>query len=530
MAARRAALALLCLCVAAPAFAARLALVIGNDSYRNVTTLRNARTDASTMAQTLERVGFKTTLAHDVDDRGLRAAIRAFKARVGEGDDVVFFYAGHGVQLGATNYLLPIDIRGDSEDQVKDDALPLQRVLDDLGERKVRFSLVIVDACRDNPFRGHGRALGGRGLAPTMAATGQMIIYSAGSGQQALDRLSGSDTDPNGLFTRIFIKEMERSGQSVDRVVRSVRDEVVRLARSVGHEQVPALYDQSLGDFFFRQVGAVPPAPAAPSSATTSAAPDRPTAVVVPTLAVARFVGDDLLEAPLRRVVGNDLERSGRFRQLDASDVVMDDKQRPDFVALRTRGVNLAVGGSFASLEDGRIAFRFRVWDIASQTSLGGLEFRFQSDTRSLRGVAHHIADWLQLKLTGVPGSFSKRVAKVTSMVGRYTLNISDSDGENVQMALSSLKPIGLPTWSSQQTHLSYVSFEKGQPAFFTHDLAAGVRRINLAVNARLLVDCGAEIAAFQNGGFSEDWLRDDWSKGSTKSCPAALAATLPTN
>ena len=90
-------------------------------------------------------------------------------------------------------------------------------------------------------------------MAPTTAATGQMIMFSAGSGQQALDRLSQTDKERNGVFTRVFVKEMIKPGVPVDRVLRNVRNEVVRLARSVGHDQTPALYDQAVGDFFFRQ-------------------------------------------------------------------------------------------------------------------------------------------------------------------------------------------------------------------------------------------------------------------------------------
>jgi hypothetical protein len=109
-----------------------------------------------------------------------------------------------------------------------------------------------VDACRDNPFKTSGRSIGGRGLAPTTAATGQMIIFSAGSGQQALDKLGNADKNKNGLFTRVFIKEMQKPGLSVDRVLRNVRKEVVDLAKSVGHEQVPAIYDQVVGEFYFK--------------------------------------------------------------------------------------------------------------------------------------------------------------------------------------------------------------------------------------------------------------------------------------
>jgi uncharacterized caspase-like protein len=155
------------------------------------------------------------------------------------------------VQFGGTNFLLPVDIAGESEDQVRDEAIPLQRLLDDMAERKARFTLALLDACRDNPFKTAGRSLGGRGLAPTNAATGQMVIFSAGAGQQALDRLGPGDKDPNGLFTRVFLREMRKPGISVDRVVRNVRTEVVGLARSVGHDQVPAIYDQVVGEFFF---------------------------------------------------------------------------------------------------------------------------------------------------------------------------------------------------------------------------------------------------------------------------------------
>jgi murein DD-endopeptidase MepM/ murein hydrolase activator NlpD len=230
----------------------RKALVIGNDVYRSVPKLENARADARAMGQSLEALGFKVTMAMDQTERGMKETLRNFKSTVEGGDEVVVFYAGHGVQLGSTNYLLPVDIAGQDEEQVRDEAIQMQRILDDMQERRTGFMLMIVDACRDNPFKVAGRSIGGRGLAPTSAATGQMVIFSAGAGQQALDKLGATDKEPNGLFTRLFLREMKKPGVSVDRVLRSVRSEVARLARTVGHEQTPALYDQSLGDFFFK--------------------------------------------------------------------------------------------------------------------------------------------------------------------------------------------------------------------------------------------------------------------------------------
>ena len=238
-----------------PIFANRKALVIGNDSYKFVSQLANAREDAKVMAENLTNVGYKVTLKLDLSEKEMKAALRGFKTQVEAGDEVAFFYAGHGVQLANSNYLVPVDVAGEGEEQMKDEGISLQRILDDMSEKKAKFTLAMIDACRDNPFKTNGRAIGGngRGLAPTTAATGQMVVFSAGTGQQALDKLGPNDKDKNGLFTRIFVREMQKPGVSVDRVVRNVRGEVVTMAKSVGHEQVPAIYDQVVGEFYFRK-------------------------------------------------------------------------------------------------------------------------------------------------------------------------------------------------------------------------------------------------------------------------------------
>ena len=232
--------------------AKRKALVIGNDSYRFIAKLSNAREDAKAVAENLSKVGYTVTLRTDLTEKAMKAAIRTFKSQVEAGDEVAIFYAGHGIQLENTNYLIPIDVAGDAADQVKDEAIPLQRVLDDMADRKAKLTLALIDACRDNPFKSAGRSIGqGRGLAPTTAATGQMVVFSAGTGQQALDSLGPSDKEKNGIFTRVFIREMTKPDLTVDAVVRQVRNEVVRMAKTVGHEQVPAIYDQVVGEFYF---------------------------------------------------------------------------------------------------------------------------------------------------------------------------------------------------------------------------------------------------------------------------------------
>ena len=254
-----------------PAQAARLALLIGNDSYAAAPQLKNARADADAMAVALRRAGYQVTLVKDRTLRQMKDDVRQLKMRIRGGDEVVLFYSGHGVQIGAMNYLLPVDVRSDSEDQVRDDGLALSSVLEELRAQKPALTLAIIDACRDNPFKGSGRAIGGRGLTGVSGATGQMVIYSAGEGQQALDRLGDNDPVKNGLFTRVFVREMEAAGVSVDQVARKVREEVNRLARHVRHDQVPAIYDQVLGQFYFY----------APATVTIVAAPAADPALAI---------------------------------------------------------------------------------------------------------------------------------------------------------------------------------------------------------------------------------------------------------
>ena len=150
-----------------------------------------------------------------------------------------------------------------------------------------RFSLVVIDACRDNPFHGSGRSIGSsKGLAPPISnAEGVMVVYAAGANQQALDRLSPRDTDPNGLFTREFIKALRKPGLNVQDMISEVKLAVIQQAKSVGHVQTPAIYDQSVGTFVFSQGHGVskPLAPAADGGgAHTSPAPPLPNLPVSP--------------------------------------------------------------------------------------------------------------------------------------------------------------------------------------------------------------------------------------------------------
>lgn len=232
----------------------RWALVVGVDTYENVSSLMKARNDAIAIHETLSAAGVQSTLVLDPTSMGMVEALTAFVAQLGPGDEAVFFFAGHGVQIDNRNYLLMSDIPSvtpGSELMLTRQALPVDVVLEEMRAKGTRALLVILDACRDNPFPRDGqRSLGGeRGLAATEAPEGTFIMFSAGDGQTALDRLSNDDPDPNSVFTRSLLPYLAEPGLPVHEMARLVRTDVRELAATVGHPQFPAIYDQFDGVF-----------------------------------------------------------------------------------------------------------------------------------------------------------------------------------------------------------------------------------------------------------------------------------------
>jgi TPR repeat protein len=230
----------------------RIAMVIGNDAYQRVRPLQKAGNDATAMARELKAAGFEVLLHKDLNYRGMVRAVETLSNSITGGDQVVVFFAGHGVQIKSGSYLLPVDIEATSESEIEKTSYGLSDLTDKLTEAKASFALILVDACRDNPLKSNGRSVGStRGLSPIDPPKGQMVVYSASKGQQALDSLSDTDRNPNGVFTREFIKRMRQPGVRVEDLVREVQDSVEALARTVSHEQRPALYSEARGNFYF---------------------------------------------------------------------------------------------------------------------------------------------------------------------------------------------------------------------------------------------------------------------------------------
>ena len=272
-------LASLCAMGAGPAHARRIALVIGNDNYQQVSRLEKAGNDAEAMAKTLESAGFEVSLRRDINYRKMVVAFEEFYDKVKGGDEVVVFYAGHGVQTDRGAYLLPTDVEGETQSQIEKISYSVNNVLEELDRLKSRFSLVIIDACRDNPLRSRGRTIGvSRGLNAPDVAKGQMVIFSAGRNQKALDSLSASDAHPNGVFTRELLPRLRMPGRSIETVAIEVKNSVEQLASTVKHEQRPLIVNDSTGEFYFFPVAGARPAanPAASAQAAAAATLDAP--------------------------------------------------------------------------------------------------------------------------------------------------------------------------------------------------------------------------------------------------------------
>lgn len=260
---------------AAPAQARRLALVIGNDNYQQVSRLDKAVNDAEGMAVALTAAGFEVSKHRDLTFRKTVLAFEEFYDKVKGGDEVVVFYAGHGVQTDRGSYLLPVDIEGETQSQIEKISYSVNGMLEELDRIKARFSLIIVDACRDNPLRSRGRTIGiARGLSAPDVAKGQMVIFSAGRNQKALDSLSSKDENPNGVFTREFLARMRAPGVSVEKLAIEVKGAVERLAATVNHDQRPLIVNDATGEFFFFPVAGPAGAAAAAAAPAQSMSSD----------------------------------------------------------------------------------------------------------------------------------------------------------------------------------------------------------------------------------------------------------------
>jgi hypothetical protein len=179
-------------------------------------------------------------------------ALVAFEGELQPGDRALFFYAGHGFEISGANYLLPTDVPTAQANRigiVRDAAFSVESIIDGIRESGARLTVLVLDACRDNPFAPSGRA-GAKtgGLARVDAPEGVFVLMSAGAKQEALDRLSNDDSEKNSVFTRTFLVELAKPGRTLVEIAKATQVGVKTLAATIGYEQTPAYYDQVIGD------------------------------------------------------------------------------------------------------------------------------------------------------------------------------------------------------------------------------------------------------------------------------------------
>ena len=225
-----------------PSEARRVALVIGNSAYKHVPALENPRNDARDISKTLKSIGFDNVeLREDLDYRAMRIALRDFATKSQGAEITLIFYAGHSIEVNKKNYLVPVDAKLSQAVDVDFEAIALDQVRTAASSAS-KLKMVILDACRNNPFKMAGRSGTrslSRGLAIVEPGSGELIAYAAKEGTTAQD----GETSRNSPFTTALLKNLRKPGVEVRVMFGQIRDDVLS---ATSNQQQPYTY-ASLG-------------------------------------------------------------------------------------------------------------------------------------------------------------------------------------------------------------------------------------------------------------------------------------------
>ncbi len=245
----------------------RVALVIGNGAYPTA-ALKNPVNDATDMAASLQRLGFEVALLINANQQQMDSSVREFGLKLRQGGAGLFYYAGHGLQVAGENYLVPVNANIQTESDVRFTCLPAGMVLGKMEDARNDLNIIILDACRNNPFARSFRSAE-QGLAKMDAPTGSLISYATAPGSVASD-----GAGKNGLFTQHLLKNMATPNLSVEEMFKRVRQSVVT---DTNRKQVPWEASSLIGQFYFSgssdgpppkptSLEAVAPKPSAPAA------------------------------------------------------------------------------------------------------------------------------------------------------------------------------------------------------------------------------------------------------------------------
>lgn len=220
----------------------KVALVVGNSDYL-INPLRNPVNDARAIKKALEKTGFEVLYYENITNKdNFTRAVRAFGQKLQNGEVGLFYFAGHGLQVKGINFLVPVKAEVLSEPEVEFECLDVGFVLAQMEAANNRMNIVILDACRNNPFARSFRSAE-RGLATMMAPTGTLIAYATAPGSVAAD-----GEGENGLYTEHILKQITKPGLKIEEVFKNVRAEVVQISNN---RQVPWEASSLIGDFYF---------------------------------------------------------------------------------------------------------------------------------------------------------------------------------------------------------------------------------------------------------------------------------------
>jgi len=218
---------------------------MGNSNYSSA-PLKNPSNDAKAIAKELQNLGFEVLVYTDLSLNDMKKHIRTFGEKLSANKGIgLFYYAGHGIQYSGENYIIPVDAKIEKEQDIEFESVNLKRILGEMDYAQNNMNIVILDACRNNPFARSFRSSSSNGLATTTAPQGTMIAYSTAPGSVASD-----GTGNNGLYTEELLKAITKPGIKIEDVFKQVRLNVYEKSNK---QQIPWENSSIFGDFYFKK-------------------------------------------------------------------------------------------------------------------------------------------------------------------------------------------------------------------------------------------------------------------------------------